>query len=619
MKTGRNDPCPCGSGRKYKLCCLRLERRTQQRPGLGAAIRRAAKTATSWQADIVPIPAVLADDPAARPAALIIMGGGLVLHLEMLSRPSAEPQAIAEELERQLAVAGERLAVLPTHVMVRHPEVAVALADRLAPRIKVEVGPLDELHEAARGLRAEMSGGEPRASFACSPITWAGWGLGEAWCERLFQGAAAFFRAAPWQHLWDSQVLELTGPSGDRWLACVMGRGGQEFGLALYEKHEDVESIFSGGPDETAAELTGRVITLLFSPGSELPKEMRKELSRARWEVATAEAYPKLMTINTPAGGVTLQNVGDLLAFLCAVPWFVESQRQKLETGVTLPEACHRESGVGIRGWNRGMDLVVPTPGPLRPGAAQGARARPQAALDRTIAFEDPDLFLARELEVVKRFRRALEREGLRPRTVDKHADNAETFVRFLAFHMGLTLAAAHELDLRMFLFDWFPRKVICSRSRAMGVPGSLRRFFGYLADEEEIRLPTADEVLDERDFYVSRWESFPGGHWWDTGVGEWSAFAWRALHARVMVHDEGLGSGEWGGTMGRVEAELEHELQRRWLLWRDELLEQGVTDNYELRRLLVERQRAWETAPHADLGGRTPVQAVGSERQEAG
>jgi len=23
MKTGRNDPCPCGSGRKYKLCCLK--------------------------------------------------------------------------------------------------------------------------------------------------------------------------------------------------------------------------------------------------------------------------------------------------------------------------------------------------------------------------------------------------------------------------------------------------------------------------------------------------------------------------------------------------------------------------------------------------------------------
>jgi preprotein translocase subunit SecA len=25
-KTGRNDPCPCGSGRKYKKCCLEAER-----------------------------------------------------------------------------------------------------------------------------------------------------------------------------------------------------------------------------------------------------------------------------------------------------------------------------------------------------------------------------------------------------------------------------------------------------------------------------------------------------------------------------------------------------------------------------------------------------------------
>jgi hypothetical protein len=22
IKTGRNDPCPCGSGKKYKRCCL---------------------------------------------------------------------------------------------------------------------------------------------------------------------------------------------------------------------------------------------------------------------------------------------------------------------------------------------------------------------------------------------------------------------------------------------------------------------------------------------------------------------------------------------------------------------------------------------------------------------
>ena len=25
MKIGRNDPCPCGSGKKYKHCCLLKE------------------------------------------------------------------------------------------------------------------------------------------------------------------------------------------------------------------------------------------------------------------------------------------------------------------------------------------------------------------------------------------------------------------------------------------------------------------------------------------------------------------------------------------------------------------------------------------------------------------
>ena len=28
---GRNDPCPCGSGRKYKACCLAHDRISEQR------------------------------------------------------------------------------------------------------------------------------------------------------------------------------------------------------------------------------------------------------------------------------------------------------------------------------------------------------------------------------------------------------------------------------------------------------------------------------------------------------------------------------------------------------------------------------------------------------------
>ena len=29
-QVGRNDPCPCGSGRKYKQCCLRKQRAARE-------------------------------------------------------------------------------------------------------------------------------------------------------------------------------------------------------------------------------------------------------------------------------------------------------------------------------------------------------------------------------------------------------------------------------------------------------------------------------------------------------------------------------------------------------------------------------------------------------------
>ncbi len=32
MKPGRNDPCPCGSGKKYKQCCLAAEQAELQSP-----------------------------------------------------------------------------------------------------------------------------------------------------------------------------------------------------------------------------------------------------------------------------------------------------------------------------------------------------------------------------------------------------------------------------------------------------------------------------------------------------------------------------------------------------------------------------------------------------------
>jgi len=45
-KTGRNDPCPCGSGQKYKRCCLPREEAAEH-----AAVLAAAATSSLAEAD----------------------------------------------------------------------------------------------------------------------------------------------------------------------------------------------------------------------------------------------------------------------------------------------------------------------------------------------------------------------------------------------------------------------------------------------------------------------------------------------------------------------------------------------------------------------------------------
>jgi hypothetical protein len=69
---------------------------------------------------------------------------------------------------------------------------------------------------------------------------------------------------------------------------------------------------------------------------------------------------------------------------------------------------------------------------------------------------------------------------------------------------------------------------------------------------------------------------------------------------------------------MGTVEWRLSTELQRRWLLWREEVVKSGVVEPADVRAELVRRQRKWETTPHTAHGGATPVEAILREREKA-
>ena len=44
-KPGRNDPCPCGSGKKYKLCCLEKDRAAEFAPAIAQRVALQARKA----------------------------------------------------------------------------------------------------------------------------------------------------------------------------------------------------------------------------------------------------------------------------------------------------------------------------------------------------------------------------------------------------------------------------------------------------------------------------------------------------------------------------------------------------------------------------------------------
>ena len=51
MKTGRNDPCPCGSGKKYKKCCLEKDQEESSRQALIPPVARQHSTAAGLIAE----------------------------------------------------------------------------------------------------------------------------------------------------------------------------------------------------------------------------------------------------------------------------------------------------------------------------------------------------------------------------------------------------------------------------------------------------------------------------------------------------------------------------------------------------------------------------------------
>jgi hypothetical protein len=367
MPPGRNDPCPCGSGRKYKQCCLaRAEARdangadgAQRDRGspraLREQVRAAAASESTWAADAIPLMIGVEQGDAPRPVGMLVTAGELIVQSEIRGRLRGEPADVAAALDRAVVAAARDVGVFPERLRVRHQEVATALAPLLAPRqIAVEAAAVPELEEAARGLMEHVAG---HATWppVCRAETWSAWDLSLPLVARLFAAAAQFYRLAPWRDVANLQAPRAVLPSGRAWTCCVLGNGGEEFGLALYSDASDLFDVLAhNAPHEAFAGVRGRVVSVTFDSMSHAGPAAVREARLHRWEVAGPAAYPTLITVNTPGGGASRADVEDIVALFHALPPFVQRHRRALQREDTtnapfLIEWVEPESGITFR------------------------------------------------------------------------------------------------------------------------------------------------------------------------------------------------------------------------------------------------------------------------------
>jgi len=336
---GQNRPCPCGSGRKYKLCCG-----MEDGPGLGDLPRsvvlppellEVAKGAEVWQADLVPLPAGIAGEDRTRTVAAMVVADGVVLESDIRLVTAAEPTDVARALEQAVSRAAASVGVWPATVIVRREEVAGVLEPLLRERgCEVGIAPvLVDLDGMARDLAEHLAEREGWPTV-CAPNTWAGWGLPGWLVKGLFRAYAGYHRAAPWRRIDDFPPIlaewdDGTGP----WVASVMGAELGEFGLAVFSHPGDFQDLIDRDEDSVPYQaLQGWVVHLGYFHRQELPPAMVKEISRAGWEVVGVGAYPSIMPILTPGGGLQRDRVRRLTQLLHGIGALVKRYGPRLES-----------------------------------------------------------------------------------------------------------------------------------------------------------------------------------------------------------------------------------------------------------------------------------------------
>jgi hypothetical protein len=386
MKIGRNSPCPCGSGKKYKQCCLKSP------GGLGSGtgpvlvyggggsvrgpdtgrskygiptgvlgkkpsspafdMRQADADGNAWELDFFPFGIGVDEDPDARLGSVVVSADETPLLVDILSSTSPEIESLVQLAEKALNSLIERYGPPAQGLELTDPEVLEALEPFALERgFEVELGPCEGAREVWQRI---AFGVDKRAEVAMvsSPKTWAGWGFRVEQTAEIFEVAADYYRTRPWELFSEQEVLLGTAPSGHDWAVNVLDEG--ELGRAVLIA-SDPDNYLENDRQLVRSSKASYFIRFYREDG--IPKPMRREVRRRGWTLAAPDAIPVLVALGSPLGGVRQRVLDDFLAILRAVLAYCATEdRPSLDdgpwvdpaTGVRLDWAPAPESDPGV-------------------------------------------------------------------------------------------------------------------------------------------------------------------------------------------------------------------------------------------------------------------------------
>jgi len=599
------------------------------------------------QVEIVTAAGIVPSSEGDRPMILLVCVGDRLALFDVVGKLPADAGGVAAHVAGWLRPTFTQHG-RPRQIDVRRADVAAALGDALAAEhVPVRVKPRPRvIAQMILELREELDMPEI-INLPAMPFTWGAWDAPEPILTAAVEASAAYYRAAPWTLIDDRLRVTLTTASGATWSLLVLGGGGEVMGLAMFDYIADAE-LFAGARDDEFDEtspldrLTGGIVQVDFNPEADLPSPMRREFRLRRWPAAGPLAWPVVTAANTLGGALTPVQLVDLTDALTSLARLVSSDPDAVfEVERTGAPMAWRDdvSGAALVFEARftGAERPWAAPVALSPCLPSGPGAEPAAVLAKPV-HED---LVADGTAVVERFRDWLAARPRQRRTADRHGANAELFVvLYLSDVQGIPVRAVTEYNLRAFLYDHLPRKVLQSRREALETLTSLRLLFQFLAEEEGIHAPWAAETLAEKDALAVRLDTCPGNFFFDIGIGRWRLAGDNDLFRRLLLNDGWLAPGVRFGHaiaegytgMGADEAMIERELQRRWLIWRDELLagasaqaeaeaDGGAAPALSAYRILLalkERRDLWARQAQPALGKQSPLQVVKAERKAA-